>query len=131
MGIAETVVYLTAGFLFLPAGRDVFAMETAIMPGDEHLIKAMTMTSPKGRTFMWGLWGSNWCFISLLKILTVSGAFDVAVSIDVRLFLAADLVVLYYLISQYSTLLSVKADVTGFTVVFALETAAFAALAFA
>ena len=31
----------------------------------------MTMTDEKVRTWMWGMWGLNHCFLALLKILAV------------------------------------------------------------
>ena len=39
------------------SGRDVVAMETAILPGDEELIAAMTMANPDARRWFWGMSG--------------------------------------------------------------------------
>ena len=54
--LATYVVYFTAGFLLLPAGRDIVSHKTAILPGETDMRKAMTMTKPQVRTFMWGVW---------------------------------------------------------------------------
>ena len=43
-------VYFTSGFMFLPAGRDIFATGSAIMPDDDKLFAAMhDDTSKAGR----------------------------------------------------------------------------------
>ncbi len=54
--IASYVLYFTAGFVFLPAGRDIVSHKTAILPGESDMRKAMTMTKVGTRTFMWGVW---------------------------------------------------------------------------
>lgn len=54
--LATYVVYFTAGFVLLPAGRDIVSHKTAILPGETDMRKAMTMTKPQVRTFMWGVW---------------------------------------------------------------------------
>ena len=54
---ATWVGLASSGFILLPAGRDVVAMETPILPGDEELIAAMTMANPDARRWFWGMSG--------------------------------------------------------------------------
>ena len=71
--IAKYLVYFTAGFMFLPAGRDVISPGAEIMPDDDKLLgKMFTDTTKAGYTFMWNQWGVNWIMLSIMKILAVS-----------------------------------------------------------
>ena len=69
---ATWVGLASSGFILLPAGRDVVAMETPILPGDEELIAAMTMANPDARRWFWGMWGLNHCFLSILKLQAIN-----------------------------------------------------------
>jgi len=65
--IATFAGYFSCAFILLPAGRDIFAQETPILPGEENNLKMMTASSPKARTLTWGMWGLNHCALSILK----------------------------------------------------------------
>ena len=69
--LATLVAYASSAFIFLPAGRDIVSYGTFLLPGEENVRPMMTMTGEKTRTWMWGMWGFNHCFISLLKIIAV------------------------------------------------------------
>ena len=69
---ATWVGLASSGFILLPAGRDVVAMETPILPGDEELIAAMTMANPDARRWFWGMWGLNHCFLAVLKLQAIN-----------------------------------------------------------
>ena len=69
---ATWVGLASSGFILLPAGRDVVAMETPILPGDEELIAAMTMANPDARRWIWGMWGLNHCFLAVLKLQAIN-----------------------------------------------------------
>merc|ERR1712010_288425 len=111
--VATYVLYATAGFLFLPAGRDIVSHKTCILPGEKDMRKAMNATSVKVRTFFWGVWGMNHCMMSALKIYAVQ-----------------TIICLGYLITQRKVCLAAKADLTGFMFVFILEALAISYLAF-
>ena len=70
--LATVVAYASSAFIFLPAGRDIVSYGTFLLPGEENVRPMMMMTGEKTRTWMWGMWGFNHCFISLLKILAVA-----------------------------------------------------------
>ena len=67
-GWRRYVLYATAAFLFVPAGRDIVRPGYAIMPGDAPIMKAMKPHSARAVKFTWGVWGVNHCMISALKI---------------------------------------------------------------
>ena len=66
-GIASGIAYATSAFIFIPAGRDIVNHEKPLLPGEKETRELMTMTSPKARTLMWGIWGLNHCALSFLK----------------------------------------------------------------
>jgi len=70
--LATFVAYASSAFIFLPAGRDIVSYETFLLPGEENVRPMMTMTGESTRTWMWGMWGFNHCFITLLKIIAVA-----------------------------------------------------------
>lgn len=72
--VATGLAYASSGFILLPAGRDIVSPGTNLLPGEDTTRPLMTMTSPSARTFTWGLWGLNHCFLSLLKLKAVKEA---------------------------------------------------------
>ena len=58
---ATWVGLASSGFILLPAGRDIVAEGTAILPGDEELISAADAPNPDAnvwsRAWFWGMWG--------------------------------------------------------------------------
>ena len=91
---ATWVGLASSGFILLPAGRDIVAEGTAILPGDEELISALTMANPDAKRWFWGMsgpvhtsncrgaslitaalshrWGLNHCFLSILKLQAIN-----------------------------------------------------------
>ena len=67
-GWRRYILYATAAFLFVPAGRDIVRPGYAIMPGDSPIMKAMKPHSAQAVKFKWGVCGVNHCMISALKI---------------------------------------------------------------
>jgi len=125
--IASYVLYFTAGFVFLPAGRDIVSHKTAILPGESDMRKAMTMTKVGTRTFMWGVWGLNHCMMSFLKIWANYNK-DVPL---LKILTVQTALCLAYLVGQRSACLKAKADLTGFAAIFTLEICAISYLAYA
>ena len=66
--VAKVLAVASSAFIFLPAGRDIVSYETFLLPGEENTRPMMHMSSEKVRTWMWGMWGLNHCFMSLFKI---------------------------------------------------------------
>jgi len=120
--IAKYVVYFVSGFMFLPAGRDVVAPGTAIMPDDDIMLAKMFDDKSKaGYTFMWNAWGLNWIMLSVMKILAVSSG-------------TADFVKLGFVADALALVLMFKGfipEFKPFLAMFGLETLALAKLAFA
>ena len=54
---ATWVGLASSGFILLPAGRDIVAEGTAILPGDEELISALTLANPDAKRWFWGMSG--------------------------------------------------------------------------
>ena len=69
---ATWVGLASSGFILLPAGRDIVAEGTAILPGDEELISALSIANPDAKRWFWGMWGLNHCFLSILKIQAIN-----------------------------------------------------------
>ena len=68
---------------------------------------AMTMSSPKARTFTWGVWGLNHCTLSFLKLWAVYESNTELL----KILLVQSTVCLAYLLAQRKTMLEAKADV--------------------
>ena len=130
VSFAPYVVYLTAGFVFIPAGRDLIAPGKAILPGDDKLIDVMS-AKPNAMVFVWGIWGTNFCTLSALKIIATMliGTPEIA-SILLILFVG-NVIGTVLLFKEKAKLAESGADVTPFCGLFALETLALAALVFA
>ena len=69
---ATWVGLASSGFILLPAGRDIVAEGTAILPGDEELISALSIANPDAKRWFWGMWGLNHCFLSILKLQAIN-----------------------------------------------------------
>ena len=69
---ATWVGLASSGFILLPAGRDIVAEGTAILPGDEELISALSIANPDAKRWFWGMWGLNHCFLSILKMQAIN-----------------------------------------------------------
>lgn len=125
--IATYVGYFTSGFILLPAGRDIVAPSTPLLPGEETTRPLMDASSPKARTFMWGVWGLNHCALSVLKC--------VAIYNDDKFMLkflgATAAITLGYLVKEKGSIDAAGGDVNGFVAICALQTASIGYLAFA
>ena len=51
---------------------DIVAEGTAILPGDEELISALSIANPDAKRWFWGMWGLNHCFLSILKLQAIN-----------------------------------------------------------
>ena len=123
--LARYSIYFTSAFMFLPAGRDIFAPGATLMPGDDKLFAQMfTDRSKVGYTFMWNLWGLNWIVIHVMKIMaTAANKTDF-----MKLGLVHGVLVTGKLIQDFGKMSAVGADASGFLTIFAIETLAFAKL---
>ena len=124
-GLAKYTIYFTSVFMFLPAGRDVFASGAYIMPGDDKLFAAMHDDKSKtGYVFMWQLWGINWIVIHVMKIMaTRANHRDF-----MKLGFVHDVLVTGKLLQDFGKMAAVGADMGGFLTIFSMETLAFAKL---
>ena len=113
-------VYGVSSFMFLPAGRDVLAPGTEIMPDDGKLLgKMFDDKSKDGYTFMWNAWGANWIALAIMKILAVkSGSLDF-----MKLGLGANVATLAIMAKGWIP------ELKPFAALFGLETLALAKLA--
>ena len=120
--LAKYAVYFCSGFMFIPAGRDIVAPGTAIMPDDDKLLGAMFDDKSKpGWTFMWNAWGLNWIMLSIMKIMAVTSG-------------NADFIKLGFAADAAGVLLMLKGwlpEFAPFLAMFGIETLALAKLAFA
>lgn len=121
--IAKIVAYASSAFIFLPAGRDIVSYGTLLLPGEDNVRPMMTMTSEKARTWMWGMWGFNHCFISLLKILAVMNGDKKML----KLLAASAVATTYYCILGQGA----HGDMDGFIVVCMLQVLSLGYLGFA
>lgn len=124
--IATYTVYFVSAFMFLPAGRDIFAPGKAILPGDDKLLAIMSPKSQTAFNMVWNLWGLNWCVISAMKILAVSGGADAFV----KLGFVADLLAFAIMLKEKGSMAEGGGDITPFLALFAIELLALGALAF-
>ena len=120
--LAKYAVYFVSTFMFIPAGRDVVAPGTAVMPDDDKMLSAMFDDKSKpGWTFMWNAWGVNWIMLSIMKIMAVkSGNSDF-----LKLGFAADAAAVLMMIKGWLP------EFAPFLAMFGLETLALGKLAFA
>lgn len=121
-GLATALAYLSSAFILIPAGRDVVAHGTLLLPGEENVRPMMNMTGAKTREWMWGMWGLNHCLVSLLKVLAVSKADRPML----KLLAASSLATGYYcVVGQLA-----HGDMEGFIAVCAVQAASLGYLGF-
>ena len=121
--IANYVALASSAFIFLPAGRDVISYSTLLLPGEENVRPMMTMTGESTRTWMWGMWGLNHCFMSLFKILAVTNDDKTMLKL---LALSAVITAYYCYLGQV-----VHGDMEGFIVICTLQVLSLGYLGFA
>jgi hypothetical protein len=126
-GVASALGLASSAFIFLPAGRDVVSYATAILPGEAESRPLMTAADPSARTFMWGLWGLNHCFISLLKCKAISAKDKPMLKLLFPLTAATFL----YVLMGNGPITAAGGDLSGFVAVTAVQTLAIGYLAFA
>merc|ERR550514_564214 len=120
--LSKYAVYFVSAFMFIPAGRDIVAPGTAVMPDDDKLIgKMFDDESKEAYTFMWNAWGLNWIMLSMMKIMAVNSG-NAGFT---KLGFAADLGALIMMIKGWVP------EFAPFLLMFGLETAALGKLAFA
>lgn len=120
--MAKYLVYFTSGFMFIPAGRDIIAPGTAVMPDDDKLLGKMFDDKTKpGYTFMWNAWGLNWIALATMKIMAAaSGNADF-----LKLGVAADVAAIVLMVKGWLP------EFAPFLGLFVLDTLGLAKLAFA
>ena len=130
---AQYVIYFTAGFMFLPTGRDVIRPGLPLLPKDKELFDAMNRDPVAYPTaaFMWRVFGVNFVTLSIIKFLTLSAlaAGDALATSLLYCFCVYGLVaigILGFYIPKFS---EKKADIIPFFALFALETIAWWAIA--
>ena len=70
--LAKYVALFSSAFIVLPAGRDIVAPLTEIpFMGDGKMLSLMNMQGKEARQMMWGIWGVNHVFVSILKVIAV------------------------------------------------------------
>ena len=117
----------TSAFIFIPAGRDIVDYTKCLLPGEDTTRPLMTASSPKARTFMWGVWGLNHCALSFLKVVSILD--DDKPLLKFLAFTAA--VTFAYLFKEKDPIAEAGGDVNGFIVVCGLQTLSLGYLAFA
>ena len=67
----QYIIYFTSCFMFIPTGRDLVAVGYPLLPGDDKLLPAFCNGDPMGAAFMWKVFGSNFCMLSVVKLITL------------------------------------------------------------
>ena len=133
---AQYVIYFTAGFMFLPTGRDVIRPGLPLLPKDKELFDVMNRdpVAAPGSAFMWRVFGVNFVTLSIIKFLTLSGLAAGAPDGTlpptlVYCFCVYGLVAIGILGFYIPKFKEKKADLIPFFALFALETIAWWAIA--
>ena len=122
---ATWVGLASSGFILLPAGRDIVAEGTAILPGDEELISALSIANPDAKRWFWGMWGLNHCFLSILKLQAINQKDKAMLK---KLLIPTAATFLYCVLGQSD--MGGAADLGGFIAVCGLQTLAIGYLAY-
>ena len=134
---AQYVIFFTAGFMFLPTGRDVIRPGLPLLPKDKELFDAMNRDPVAYPTaaFMWRVFGVNFVTLSIIKFLTLfalaagAGEVDSMATSLVYCFCVYGLVAIGILGFYIPKFTEKKADIIPFFALFALETIAWFAIA--
>ena len=118
----QYVIMFTAGFMFIPTGRDVIAPAYNLLPGDEKLMPAMS-AKPGASEFVWRVFGTNFIIIGILKFMTLL-TMGVAAMSFFCVFALQTTLLLGYLVTHKSSMESTGSDITPFLGLFCLETIA-------
>ena len=122
---ATWVGLASSGFILLPAGRDIVAEGTAILPGDEELISALSIANPDAKRWFWGMWGLNHCFLSILKLQAINQKDKAMLK---KLLIPTAATFLYCVLGQSD--MGGAADLGGLIVICGLQTLAIGYLAY-
>jgi len=125
--IATGLAYASSAFILLPAGRDIVSYKTCILPGEDTTRPLMNPSNPKAETVMWGIWGLNHCFITLLKLMAIR-ARDKPM---LQMLFWVTAATFGYCATQNPVVAEEGGDLTGFVAVCAVQTASIGYLAFA
>jgi hypothetical protein len=133
LAYAKYVIMFTAGFMFLPTGRDIIRPGLPLLPKDKELFDVMNRdpVAAPGSAFMWRVFGVNFVTLSIIKFLTLSAleAGDTLATSLLYCFCVYGLVaigILGFYIPKFS---EKKADIMPFFALFALETIAWWSIA--
>ena len=123
--IATYVIYACSAFMFIPAGRDVIAPGTEVMPGDDKLLSLMwSNKKTQAYDFTWRTWGFNWCLISAVNIMAVRESNATFIKIAT----AGVLFTLAMLLKEKDSFAKGGADLTPFLALYAAMSVAFLVL---
>jgi small-conductance mechanosensitive channel len=125
--LAKYVALFSSAFIVLPAGRDIVAPLTEIpFMGDGKMLSLMNMQGKEARQMMWGIWGVNHVFVSILKVIAVRENDQRMM----KMLLWTVLPTLYFLIANNANMAAAGGDMIGFVVLIAAQTVSLSYLAF-
>lgn len=125
--LAKYVALFSSAFIVLPAGRDIVAPLTEIpFMGDGKMLSLMNMQGKEARHMMWGIWGVNHVFVSILKVIAVRENDQRMM----KMLLWTVLPTLYFLIANNANMAAAGGDMIGFVVLIAAQTVSLSYLAF-
>lgn len=111
--------YFSSAFILLPAGRDIVANNTCLLPGEEKTRPLMQAQNKKAQNFMWGVWGVNHCGMSILKCIAIMN--DDKFMLQFQTVQSA--LCFIYLVKENEAITSQGGDTFGFIVICGLQMA--------
>jgi hypothetical protein len=123
--LMKNIAIFSSAFIVVSAGRDIVAPLYPLLD-DGKMLQLMNPQGKDAQTMMWGLWGINHVFVSILKVIAVRENNQRLM----KMLLCTVVPTLYFLVAGNAGMKKAGGDMTGFVIIIALQLVSLTYLAF-
>lgn len=125
--LMKNIAIFSSAFIVVPAGRDIVAPLYGLpLLDDGKMLQLMNPQGKDAQTMMWGVWGINHVFVSILKVIAVRENNQRLM----KMLLCTVVPTLYFLVAGNAGMKKAGGDMTGFVIIIALQLVSLTYLAF-